>query len=159
MAYRGLGKGLSKEDSLELGFEHRVGQISQSGRQRIERSPKYFKLRFGMFKAFRLWIRGCVMFDIRRAKLKNKREVYCQIDSTQQLLSSTRSRIVREAREVHLTVVLCDLAYAFSEQAVLHCSDHSAVDLSVPQADRPTLSCSNQGKMLSKGRQVCKSAF
>ena len=135
------------------------GEISQSGRQRIERSPKYFKLRFGMFKAFRLWIGGCVMFDIRRAKLKSKREVYCRIDSTQHLLSSTRSRIVREARAVHLTVVLCDLAYASSEQAVLHCSDPSAVDLSVPQADRPRLSCSNQGKMLSKGRQVCKSAF
>ena len=99
------------------------------------------------------------MFDIRRAKLKSKKEVYCRIDSTQHLLSSTRSRIVREARAVHLTVVLCDLAYASSEQAVLHCSDPSAVDLSVQQADRPTLSCSNQAGGYQSGDKSCGSAF
>ena len=67
--------------------------------------------------------------------------------------------ILQAADVVHLTVVLCDLAYVSSEQAVLHSSDPSAVDLSVPQADRPTLSCTNQAGGYQSGDKSCRSAF
>ena len=54
-------------------------------------------------------------------------------------------------------MVLCDLAYVSSKQTVLHCSEPSAIDLSVPQADR--LSCSNQGRRgYPSGGKSCKSA-
>ena len=53
-----------------------------------------------------------------------------------------------------LTEVLGGLAYVSSEEAVLHCCEPPAIDLSVPQADRPALSCCNQG-----GDKSCRSAF
>ena len=90
-------------------------EILQTGKQRIpnrwsdetetERSPKDFKLRFGIFKSFLLEdqsmdlyildigprIRGCVMFDIFismcRAKLKlGKRLYYRQVTIRKKLL-------------------------------------------------------------------------
>ena len=63
--------------------------------------------------------------------------------------------ILQAADAVNLRVVLCDLAYVSSEQAVLHCSEPSAVDLSVQQAGRPTLSCSNQAGGYQSGDQPC----
>ena len=75
--------------------------------------------------------------DLCRAKLKGKRGVYCRNDCTQRLPSCTRSGILRAANAVKLTVMLCDLASVSSEQTVLHSSEPSAIDLSVPQADRP----------------------
>ena len=68
-----------------------------------------------------------------RAKLEGKRGVYCPSDGTQKLPSCTRSWILQAANAVYLTVVLCGIAYASSEQAMLHCSQPSAIDLSVPR--------------------------
>ena len=79
--------------------------------------------------------------DTCRAKLEGKRGVYCRSDGTEKL-SCTRSGILLAANAVHLTVMLCDLAYLSSDQAVLRCSEPS---VSVPQADRPRLNCSTQG--------------
>ena len=90
-------------------------------------------------------IGGYVKF-MSRAKLKGEREAYCRDDGTQKLLSCTRSGMLQAASAVHLTVVLCDLAYVSSKQAVLHCSEPSPIDQSVPWADRPRLSYSNQGR-------------
>jgi len=53
----------------------------------------------------------------------------CQSGCTQKLLSCTRSRILQSTSLVHLTVVLCDLAYISSEQAMLHSSEPAAVNL------------------------------
>ena len=53
----------------------------------------------------------------------------CQSGCTQKLLSCTRSRILQATSLVHLTVVLCDLAYISSEQAMLHSLEPAVVDL------------------------------
>ena len=78
-----------------------------------------------------------------RVKLKGKGGVYCRSDFTQMLLSCTLSGILPAASAVQLTVVLPDLAYVSSEQAVLHCSEPSEIDMSVPHEDRPRESCGN----------------
>ena len=68
-------------------------------------------------------------------------------------------KVLQAASAVHLTVVLCDLAYVSSKQAMLHYCEPSTVKLSVPQADRPRLSGSNQGGRLSKLGQVLQKCF
>ena len=50
--------------------------------------------------------------------------------------SCNRSGILLAANGVQLTVVLYGLAFVSSEGAALHCSDPSAIDLFVSQADR-----------------------
>ncbi len=83
--------------------------------------------------------------DTCREKLKGKREVYRRSDGRQELRSCIRSGISQAANGVHSAVVLYGLAFVSSERAELHCSEPSAVDLFVPQANRLRLSCSNQG--------------
>ena len=53
-------------------------------------------------------------------------------------------------------MMLCGFGHVSSEQAVLHCSEtlRSAIDLSVPLADRLRLRCGNQSVRLSKRGQV-----
>lgn len=69
-----------------------------------KRSPKDFRLYFGIFKSFLLYafrIRGCAVFNMCRAKLKlvkNKREVYC--DVIQKLLFCTHSRIFTGSQRI-----------------------------------------------------------
>ena len=75
------------------------------------------------------------MFGIRRAKLEEKRGLYCLSDGTQRLLPCSFN-----------SGLLCDLGYVSSEQiynCIFYCSEPSAIDLSVLQADRPRLSCCN----------------
>ena len=84
--------------------------------------------------------------DTCREKLKGKREVYRRIDGRQELRSCIRSGISQAANGVNSAVVLYGLAFVFSERAELHCSELSAVDLFVPQANRLRQSCSNQGE-------------
>ena len=84
--------------------------------------------------------------DTCREKLKGKREVYRQSDGRQELRSCIRSGISQAANGVHSAAVLYGLASVFSERAELHCSELSAVDLFVPQANRLRQSCSNQGE-------------
>ena len=84
--------------------------------------------------------------DTCREKLKGKREVYRRSDGRQELQSCIRSRISQAANGVRSAVMLYGLAFVcfvclfvfffFSEQAKLHCSELSAVDLFVPQANR-----------------------
>ena len=81
--------------------------------------------------------------DTYREKLKGKREVYRRSDGRQELQSCTCSGISQAANGVHTAVMLYGLAFVFSERAELHCSELFAVDLFVPQANRPILSCSN----------------
>ncbi len=83
--------------------------------------------------------------DTCREKLKGKREVYRRSDGRQELRSCIRSGISQAANGVHSAVVLYGLAFVSSERAELHCSEPSAVDLFVPQANRLRQSCSNQG--------------
>ena len=97
--------------------------------------------------------------DLCRAKLKGKRGVYGRNDGTQKLLSCTRSGILQAASAVQLTVMLCDLASVSSEQTVLHSYEPTAIDLSVPQADRPRLSCSNQTGGYQSGDKPCGSSY
>ena len=149
MVCQGLWKDLSKKESLELVLHpDRVGRfhrLTGSGLQTdgaTKLSERAFTKRFQIrFWNFRKRIGGYVKFDMCRTKLEGKRGVYCRSDGTQKLLSCTRSGILQAASAVHLTVVLCDLAYLSSDQAVLRCSEPS---VSVPQADRPRLSCGNQ---------------
>ena len=68
-------------------------------------------------------------------------------------------KILQAASAVHLTVVLCDLAYVSSKQAMLHCCELSTIKPSVPQADRTRLRGSNQGGRLSKLGQVLQKYF
>ena len=71
---------------------------------------KGFEIMFWEFsKASCLRIRGCMKFDMCRAKLKAKGGVHYQSDGVHKLLCCTRSRILQAANAVHLTVVLCDL--------------------------------------------------
>ena len=82
-----------------------------------------------------------------REKPKGKREVYRRSDGRQELRSCIRRGILQAANGVHSAVVLYGLTFVFfffSERAELHCSELSAVDLSVPQANRLRQSCSNQ---------------
>ena len=58
----------------------------------------------------------------------------CTVEGTQKLPSCTRSGMLQAASFAFLAVVLRDLAYVSPEQAVLHCPEPSAIDLSVPQA-------------------------
>ena len=125
MVHLGLWKGLSKDESLELGSELRVGRFyrqEDSSGSKLEtdktmklneHSPKEFKLCFGIF-----YRRGCMMFDMCRAKLKGKRGVYCKSDGTQKLLSCMHSGILQAANAVHLTAVLCDLPPIQTRQKV-----------------------------------------
>ena len=116
----------------ELHFELRhSGEVSQTDRQRTadwrsdqtgRAMTKRFQTAMWKFQTLdRLTIR--VKPDTCRAKLKGKREVYRRSDGTQKLLTCTGSVMLQAASAVHLTVVLCDLAYISSEQAVLHCSE------------------------------------
>ena len=150
MVCLGLWKDLSKEESLELVLNpDRVGsfhRLTGSGFQTdgaTKLSEWAFTKRFQVrFCNFPKTLGGYVKSDTYRAKLEGKRGVYCRSDGTEKLLSCTRSGILLAANAVHLTVMLCDLAYLSSDQAVLRCSEPS---VSVPQADRPRLNCSNQG--------------
>ena len=83
--------------------------------------------------------------DTCREKLKSKREVYRQSDGRQELRSCIRSGISQAASGVHSAVLLYDVTFVSSERAELHSSEPAAVDLFVPQANRLTQSCSNQG--------------
>ena len=87
--------------------------------------------------------------DTCKENLKGKREVYRRSDGRQELRSFIRSGISRAANGVHSAAALYGLAFVFvfvfSERAELHCSELSAVDLFVPQANRLRQSCSNQG--------------
>ena len=74
--------------------------------------------------------------DTCREKLKSKREVYRQSDGRQELRSCIHSEISQAANGIHSAAVLHGLAFVFSERAELHCSELSAVDLFVPQANR-----------------------
>ena len=107
-------------------------------------------------KAYRLSI-GQVCYTCAECK----RGVYCRSDGMLKLLPYTHSRILQAANAAHLIVVLTlyDLAYVSSEQAVLYCSQPSATNLSVPQADWPRLSCRNQGGRLPKQQQVLQKCF
>ena len=77
-------------------------------------------------------------------KLKGKREVYHRSDGGQELRSCIPSGISQAASGVHSAVLLSGIAFVSSERAELHCSEPSAVDLFVPQANRLRWSCSNQ---------------
>ena len=78
-----------------------------------------------------------------REKPKGKREVYRRSDSKQELRSCIRSGISQAPNGVHSAVALNGLDFVSSERAELHCSELSAVDLFVPQANRLRQSCSN----------------
>ena len=80
-----------------------------------------------------------------REKLKGKREVYRHNDCRQELRSCIRSGISHAANGVNSAVMLYGFIFVSSERAELHCSESSAVDLSVPQANRLRLNSSNQG--------------
>ena len=67
-----------------------------------------------------------MIFEMCRAKLKGKTGVCCRSDGTQMLSPRTRSGILQA---VHLTEMLRGLTYVSSEQAVLHSSESSAIDL------------------------------
>ena len=96
--------------------------------------------------------------DTCREKLKGNREVYRRSDGRQELRSCIRSRISQAANGGRSAVMLYGLAFVcfvclfvcffvfFSEQAKLHCSEVSAVDLFVSQANRLRQNCSNQGE-------------
>ena len=88
-------------------------------------------------------------FETRKEKLKEG-SVQCRSDGIQELRSCIRSGISPAAKGVNSPVVLYDLAFVTSEPTELHCSEPSAVDLFVPQANRLTLSCSNQAGRQSK---------
>ena len=140
------------------------GEVSQTGRQpipdrRSDETEQMLTKRFQFSKASPLGTGGCVKLDLCRAKLKGKREVYCRNEGTQKLLSCTRSGILQAASAVQLTVILCDLASVSSEQTVLHSSEPSAIDLSVPQTDWPRLSCSNQTGDYQSGDKPCGSSY
>ena len=86
--------------------------------------------------------------DTCREKLKGKREVYRQSNGRQELRSCIHNGISQAANGVHLAAAFYGLAFVFfvfffSERAELHCSELSAVDLFVPQANRLRQSCSN----------------
>ena len=51
--------------------------------------------------------------------------------------SCTLCGILQAANAVRLTVVLCDLVYVSSKQAVLNCSEPSAIDPQFCSAHRP----------------------
>ena len=78
-------------------------------------------------------------------KLKGKREVYRRSDGRQELRFCIPSGISQAANGVHSAVVLYVPAFVSSERAELHCTELSAVDLFVPQANRLRQSCSYQG--------------
>ena len=84
--------------------------------------------------------------DTCREKLKGRREVYHQSDGRHELLSCIHSRILQAANGVDSAGVLCGLVFVSSEQAELHHSEPSAVDLFVLQANWLRLSCKNQSK-------------
>ena len=84
--------------------------------------------------------------DTYREKLKGKREVYRRSDGRQELRSCIRSGISQAANGVPSAVVLYGLASVSSERPELHCSEPSAVDLFISQANRLRQSCSNQSK-------------
>ena len=69
-----------------------------------------------------------------RAKLKGKKGVYRRSDGGQGLRFCIRSGISQATNGVHLTEALHGLAFLSSERVPLHCSEPSAIDLSVPQA-------------------------
>ena len=81
-------------------------------------------------------IGGCIKSDTCREKLKGKRKVYRRSDGRQELRSCIRCRIDQAASGVHSAVVLYVLGFVFSEQATLRCSELSAVDLFVPEANQ-----------------------
>ena len=83
--------------------------------------------------------------DMYREKLKSKGEVYRQSDGRQELRPCTCSRISKATNGGNSAVVLHGLTFVSSEQADLHCSEPSAVNLSVPQTNQLRQSCSNQG--------------
>ena len=71
-----------------------------------------------------------MVFDMYRVKLKGKRGMYCQSDGTQKSLPCTCNQTLQGANAILLTVVLCDLTFVSLEEAMLHCSEPSAFDLS-----------------------------
>ena len=158
MVYLGLWKGLSKEESLEFGFEPRDRRVWQAAnsKQMDPWNRKILNYALEFSKAYRLST-GQVWYTCTECK----RGVYCRSDGMLNLLSYTHIRILQAASAAHLTAVLTlyDLAYVSSEQAAQHCCQPSATNLSVPQADWPRLSCRNQGGWLPKQRQVLQKCF
>ena len=71
-----------------------------------------------------------------REKLKGKREVYHHSDCRQELRSCISSGILQAANGVYSAVVLYGLSFVSSVRAELYCSELSAFDLFVPQANR-----------------------
>ena len=87
--------------------------------------------------------------DTCREQLKGKRAVYRRSGGRQELRSCIRSGISQAASAVHSAAALSYFMVSlsvFSERAELLCSELSAVDLFVPQANRLRQSCSNQGE-------------
>ena len=123
-----------KKESFELGFEVRQGgEIPQAGRQRIPDSWDNETERTVANRS-EIAFRDFQESDTRKEKLKGRREVYRRSDGRQELWSCIRSGISQATNGVHLTEALHGLAFLSSERVPLHCSEPSAIDLSVPQA-------------------------
>ena len=135
MVFLGFWQGLSKEESLDLGFEPRQSgdssqmassELQADGATKTERSlTKRFHITFWNWprtgwmgekhqvtyvlefsKSSRFRIGGRVKSDMCRAKLKGKRGLCCWTDVTQKLISCTRGGILQAANAVRLTEVI-----------------------------------------------------
>ena len=111
--------------------------------ERVGRFRKLAGNAFQTVRSIKLKERSPTDLRLRLGSFKSKREVFCRTDGRQELRPCIHSRISKAGNGVHSAVVLYGLAFVSSELSELHCSEHPAVDLFVPQANRLRQSCSN----------------